>query len=98
MNTEKQKMLLGEPYFPSNKELQKERMHAKRLCHQLNQLSPDERKQIIRLTKSLFGESPNPWVEPTFYCDYGYNITTGKKLLCQSRCCDPGCSTCHLWR
>ena len=73
-------MLSGEPYFPSNKELQKDRLNAKRACHQLNQLSPDDRKQIIRLTKSLFGESPNPWVEPTFHCDYGYNITTGKNF------------------
>ena len=78
--TEKQKMLQGEEYFPSHKELQLERAHAKGICHQFNQMPPSEGKASRALIKSLFGNSINPWIEPSFYCDYGYNISTGKNF------------------
>lgn len=75
--SEKQKMLKGEEYFPSNKVLQQERALAKSVCHQFNQSDPNNRKASRSLIQSLLGASPNPWIEPSFYCDYGYNITTG---------------------
>ncbi|MFT6898909.1 MAG: maltose O-acetyltransferase [Paraglaciecola sp.] len=78
--TEKQKMLQGMEYFPSNKLLQQERAHAKQLCHQFNHSDPQARKTSRTLLQTLLGHSPNPWVEPNFYCDYGYNITTGKNF------------------
>ncbi|MFQ3198000.1 MAG: maltose O-acetyltransferase [Paraglaciecola sp.] len=78
--TEKQKMLQGVEYFPSNKLLQQERAHAKQLCHQFNHSDPQERKTSRTLLQTLLGHSPNPWVEPAFYCDYGYNISTGKNF------------------
>jgi maltose O-acetyltransferase len=78
--SEKQKMLAGEEYFPSNKVLQQERAHAKNICHQFNQSDPNNRKASRNLIQSLLGASPNPWIEPSFYCDYGYNITTGKNF------------------
>ena len=81
MSDQKQKMLNEEIYFPSDKLLQKERMAAKSLCHEFNQLGPEQRKQAIRVIKSLFGEAPNPWIEPTFHCDYGYNINVGRNFF-----------------
>ena len=78
--TEKQKMLQGLEYFPSNKILQQDRANAKRLCQQFNQFDIDDRKGSRRIIKSLFGQCAGAWIEPTFYCDYGYNITTGKNF------------------
>lgn len=78
--TEKQKMLAGEEYYPSNKDLQKERALAKRMCQQFNQHDIDDRKGSRHLIKQLFGNSNGAWIEPSFYCDYGYNITTGKNF------------------
>ncbi|MFT4938238.1 MAG: maltose O-acetyltransferase [Paraglaciecola sp.] len=78
--TEKQKMLQGDEYFPSNKILQLERAHAKNICYQFNQISPGDRKASRALIKNLLGNSTNPWIEPAFYCDYGYNITTGRNF------------------
>jgi len=75
--SEKQKMLNGDEYFPSNKVLQQERAQAKNICYQFNQIDPNNRKASRSLIKSLLGSSPNPWIEAPFYCDYGYNITTG---------------------
>ncbi|MEP0356369.1 MAG: sugar O-acetyltransferase [Paraglaciecola sp.] len=78
--TEKQKMLLGVEYFPSNKDLQKERAFAKRICHQFNHHDIDDRKASRKLIKQLFGLCEGAWIEPTFFCDYGYNITTGRNF------------------
>lgn len=78
--TEKQKMLQGDEYFPSNKALQLDRANAKSICHQFNQMPPSEGKASRALIKSLFGRSANLWIEPSFYCDYGYNITAGNNF------------------
>lgn len=78
--TEKQKMLQGLEYFPSDKALQQERANAKRLCQQFNRHDIDDRKGSRKIIKLLFGHSAGAWIEPDFYCDYGYNITTGKNF------------------
>ena len=78
--TEKQKMLQGFEYFPSDKSLQQDRANAKRLCQQFNQYDIDARKGSRKIIKALFGECAGAWIEPHFYCDYGYNITTGKNF------------------
>lgn len=78
--TEKQKMQQGLDYFPSDKSLQQERAHAKKLCQQFNQYDIDDRKGSRKIIKSLFGHCAGAWIEPSFYCDYGYNISTGKNF------------------
>ncbi|MFT2092646.1 sugar O-acetyltransferase [Paraglaciecola sp. 2405UD69-4] len=78
--TEKQKMLAGLEYYPSNKVLQKERAIAKKLCQQFNQHDLDDRKGSRNLIKELFGSYEGAWIEPSFYCDYGYNIKAGKNF------------------
>jgi maltose O-acetyltransferase len=78
--TEKQKMLQGLEYFPSDKSLQQDRAQAKRLCQQFNQCDIDDRKGSRKIIKSLFGRCAGAWIEPNFYCDYGYNISTGKNF------------------
>ena len=78
--SEKEKMLRGELYFPSNKVLQQDRATAKAACQQFNQAPETQRKSAMKALQSLFAESPNAWIEPTFYCDYGYNIRMGRNF------------------
>ncbi len=73
-------MIAGQAYFPSNKELQRERLEAKTLCYEFNNTSPKEVKLGRKILKSLLGESGSFWIEPPFYCDYGYNISTGRNF------------------
>ncbi|AKP66733.1 sugar O-acetyltransferase [Companilactobacillus ginsenosidimutans] len=48
---------------------------AKDLCWQINQTRPNEKKRRSELIKDLFGTSTElTFVEPTFHCDYGFNI------------------------
>jgi len=80
--TEKEKMLAGELYFSSNKELTKERLAARELIHQYNTTEPNEIKKRMGIIRQLFGKTDGSFlIEPPFYCDYGYNIEIGKQFF-----------------
>jgi maltose O-acetyltransferase len=75
--SEKDKMLSGELYFANDPELVDERKRAKSLCHRYNQMA--ERLDVDILSE-IFGYASDVYLEPPFYCDYGYNIRLGKKV------------------
>lgn len=58
-----------------SKEYSKIQLKAKNLCFEYNNTSPyeeDKRKEIL---KNLLGTyNPLVFIEPTFHCDYGFNI------------------------
>lgn len=88
MITEKQKMLAGEMYNPSDSALMKERHRARLLFHKFNSLSDahlEERQKVLYQIFENAGE--NLFVEPPFYCDYGSNIKAGKNLFMNFNCC-----------
>jgi len=85
--TEKEKMIRGELYLAGDAELVADRKRAQRLCHQFNQLSVDhipQRKDILRELLGKTGESL--YIEPSFKCDYGYNITLGEGFYANYDC------------
>ncbi|WP_284646086.1 sugar O-acetyltransferase [Paenibacillus silviterrae] len=87
MKTEKQKMLSGELYFAGDPELVKERQHARRLTRLFNQTVETDDKERIGLLKELFGSTGKSlYVEPTFRCDYGYNIHVGDNFFANFDC------------
>ena len=82
MMTEKEKMVKGQMYDANyNENLMRERLQAKDLCYEYNHLKPSqiaERKEVIR---SLLGNTKKEfWIEPSFWCDYGYNIEIGENF------------------
>ncbi|GIB63513.1 maltose acetyltransferase family protein [Vibrio cholerae] len=85
--TEREKMLSGEYYDPSDAELVKLRLEARLLTEKLNQTSvscPDKRVEII---KSLLGSTGNNiHIESTFNCDYGLNIHVGENFYANFGC------------
>ncbi|ENM5843552.1 sugar O-acetyltransferase [Vibrio mimicus] len=85
--TEREKMLSGEYYDPSDAELVKLRFKARLLTEKLNQTSvscPDKRVEII---KSLLGSTGNSiHIESTFNCDYGLNIHVGENFYANFGC------------
>lgn len=86
--TEKEKMQKGVIYNPNyDEELQKERLYAKDLCFAYNQLKPSEvekRKEILQKLLGKTGE--NFWIEPSFFCDYGYQIEVGEDFYMNHNC------------
>ena len=80
--TENEKRIAGELYDANyNLDLEKERLHAKDLCFQINQLLPSQRKERNELLKQLLGKTEkNFTVESPFMCDYGYMIEIGENF------------------
>jgi len=75
--TEKQKMLAGELYLASDPQLVAERLRARRLFREYNSTEeePGRRGEIL---SELFGSiAGDVFIEPSFKCDYGYNIHVG---------------------
>jgi len=78
MDNEKAKMLTGQPYKAFGDILLSERQHAKELIFDFNNLRPTDVEKRNEIIKNLFGKTGNTFfIEPTFRCDYGYNIEIG---------------------
>ena len=87
MGAEKQKMLAGLLYDPSDPELSSERQRARTLCHALNALDPAEAAmQRNALLVNLFGSKMDALITSPFFCDYGYNIKLGANVYFNFNC------------
>ena len=84
--TEKEKMLAGEMYKPTDPALERDRAMAHELCYQYNQLKPSEKKNKKEILGKLFRSKGDYHIEPNFRCDYGYNITLGKNFYMNFDC------------
>jgi maltose O-acetyltransferase len=87
MQTEKEKMLAGELYDPLDKQLSDERMQARLLLKEFNDSREDQVGKRTRILKALI---PNAgvglWLQPPFYCDYGFNMVVGDKVFFNFNC------------
>ena len=86
--TEKEKMIAGALYAPSDLQLVEDRRQARIVFGKYNATHPDEVEQRKELLQELFGQkSENLYIEPPFYCDYGYNLQLGKNVYMNFNCC-----------
>jgi maltose O-acetyltransferase len=87
MRTEKEKMLAGELYNALDKELSDDRIQTRLLIKQLNESREDEPALRDEILSGLIPNAgPHLWLQPPFYCDYGYNIITGEKVFFNFNC------------
>lgn len=76
--TEKEKLQAGELYNGNDKELVADRISAKKLCAEYNAVTYNDFQKRERLLSRLLAfKGENTWIEPNFFCDYGYNIIMG---------------------
>ncbi|WP_282940850.1 sugar O-acetyltransferase [Paenibacillus sp. RC67] len=77
--TEKEKAQKGLLYDANNdKALIEERLYAKSMCYEYNQLHPQKMEERTALLKKLLGKTSEQFlIEQPFVCDYGYNIEIG---------------------
>ncbi|WP_324617931.1 maltose O-acetyltransferase [Cohnella cholangitidis] len=87
VKTEKDKMLAGELYLASDPQLTKDRENARKLTRLFNQTIETDYDKRVELLKQLFGSTEeNVYIEPTFRCDYGYNIHVGNHFYANFDC------------
>jgi len=79
--TEKEKMLNGELYNSTDKDLVADRLYAKSLCYEYNRIPYTNRREMNDIISNLFQKiGENFTIEPSFFCDYGYNIEIGENF------------------
>jgi maltose O-acetyltransferase len=87
MKTAHQKMLAGEPYDPMDSELVAARVRARDLCQALNATREAEQENRRRILQELFGAGGDSvWMQPPFFCDYGFNIELGERVFFNFNC------------
>ncbi len=76
--TEKEKLQAGELYNGNDRELVAERISVKKLCAEYNSATYNDFQKRERLLSRIIAfKGENTWIEPNFFCDYGYNIMIG---------------------
>ena len=86
--TEKEKMIAGNLYNPSDDQLTEERHKARLLFQNINNLNENFKTERNKLLYELIPNAgKNLSIEPPFYCDYGYNIKAGHNVFINFNCC-----------
>ena len=77
----RQRMLDGELYIASDRELWELHLRSQRILQVFNLSHPDAAQQRQTLIQELFGAvGANCEIKPPFPCDYGFNIFAGESL------------------
>lgn len=93
-----ERMRQPEPYICRHSEmpftLQK---RAKTLCWEYNQTSPDQGPRRAELLRELLGTCPpSTFIQPSFQCDYGFNIHVHGLLIMNHNCVILDTSPVHI--
>jgi len=84
---ELEKMLSGVLYDASDRELMEARKNARMLFEEFNSTSVTEGKKRKEIAEKLFGKCGRKlYIEPTFRCDYGFNIEFGDNIFINFDC------------
>ena len=59
---------------------------ARQLTQRLNAIDRSDFDGIKAIVNQLFGKSENAFVNPPFYCDYGFNIEVGDNFFANYNC------------
>ncbi len=87
MKTEKEKMLAEGLYNAGHLSLVEERRRARQLTRLFNQTTEEQKTYRVELLKQLFKQTGEKlYIEPTFKCDYGKNITIGENFYANFDC------------
>ncbi len=73
------------PYV-SDESVMNQMVRARQLTQQLNTMDRSDFNGLQAVVKQLLGKSENAWINPPFYCDYGFNIEVGKNFFANYNC------------
>lgn len=85
--TEKEKMTQGLLYDAADPELRQDRIKAQHITKEYNDTKKEDKQIRYQLLKKLFSHmGKHCSIEPTFHCDYGYNISVGENFYMNYDC------------
>ena len=83
MKTEKEKMLAGEIYSATDRQLLEDLAETREMIFDYNQLRPSQMQKKREMLKSMLGHvgDDDIIINQPFYCDYGKQISVGKRFF-----------------
>ena len=63
-----------------------EQSTCRKILQKLNFVDRSDFDEIAKLVEELLGKSDHAWINPPFYCDYGFNIEVGKNFFANYNC------------
>lgn len=87
-----------EGYAAQNRAIPPElKAKAQRLCWEYNRSAPDQKQERQDILAELFGTChPLTFIEPSFHCDYGFNIHTHGLTVINYNCVILDTSPVHI--
>ena len=85
--TEKEKMLSGNLYMANDQELKADAKKSRMVTRLFNNTTEEQKEYRAELLKELFKKTgDNIYIEPSFKCDYGCNISVGNNFYANFDC------------
>lgn len=84
--TMRERMEHGKLFTDGCEGLPEDRNNCKTTMYRFNQTTPDQMTERMELLNKLLGKETRAWIEPPFYCCYGYNITIGEGSYLNFNC------------
>ena len=72
--------------YISDKSVMDQQKKARELTQKLNTMDRSDSEGLQAVVKELLGKCENAWINPPFYCDYGFNIEVGRNLFINYNC------------
>jgi maltose O-acetyltransferase len=80
-------MTAGEMYDPLDADLVGARERVRDLCQALNATREGDAQERRRLLTRIFARGGDSvWMQPPFFCDYGFNIELGERVFFNFNC------------
>lgn len=73
------------PYI-ADEEVMEQQKRARILTQKLNTMDRSDFDGIKKVAEELLGKSEGVFINPPFYCDYGFNIEVGKNFFANYNC------------
>ena len=72
--------------YISDSAVMNQQAESRKILQYLNCMDRSDYPGIMKVLKALFGKSDHAFVNPPFYCDYGFNIEIGKNFFANYNC------------
>ncbi len=72
--------------YISDDSVMEQQKKARILTQKLNTADRSDYQGLADIVKQLLGRSDGAWINPPFYCDYGFNIEVGRNFFANYNC------------
>ena len=72
--------------YISDEKVFDQQAECRKILQQFNFMDRSDFESIKKVAKELFGKSENAFINPPFYCDYGFNIEIGSNFFANYNC------------